>query len=181
MTKASDNAFPSVLITEGTEPSAPAAGKQRVYIDSTSHALKRTDSSGVDVTVEGPSGLTQNAVAAQESTSSGSYTDLSTSGPAVTITVPASGKVEVTLGAEISNSATGVGIMAIAISGATTTAAPAPRAYIYFGGVNNGGSTSRTTLLTGLSAGSTTFTAKYKSTAGSCSFASREVIAIPVP
>jgi len=53
VTKASDNAFPSVLITEGTEPSAPAAGKQRLYIDSTSHHLKRTDSSGVDVDLEG--------------------------------------------------------------------------------------------------------------------------------
>jgi hypothetical protein len=53
VTKASDNAYPSILITEGTEPSAPAAGKQRLYIDSTTHKLKRTDSSGVDVTIEG--------------------------------------------------------------------------------------------------------------------------------
>lgn len=66
MTKASDNAFPSILITEGTEPAAPAAGKQRLYIDSTTHLLKRTDSSGTDVTIEGvaagaitSSGLTQ--------------------------------------------------------------------------------------------------------------------------
>lgn len=50
--KASDNPFPSVLVTEGTEPSAPAAGKQRLYIDSTTHKLKRTDSSGTDVTIE---------------------------------------------------------------------------------------------------------------------------------
>lgn len=55
MTKASDNAYPSVLITEGTEPAAPAAGKQRLYIDSTTHKLKRTDSSGTDVTIEGNS------------------------------------------------------------------------------------------------------------------------------
>ena len=53
MTKASDNAFPSILITEGTEPSAPGAGTQRLYIDSTTHKLKRTDSSGTDVTIEG--------------------------------------------------------------------------------------------------------------------------------
>ena len=53
MTKASDNAFPSILITEGTEPSAPAAGKQRLYIDSTTHLLKATDSSGTDRTIEG--------------------------------------------------------------------------------------------------------------------------------
>jgi len=52
MTKASDNAFPSVLITEGTEPSAPAAGKQRLYIDSTTHLLKATNSSGTDRTIE---------------------------------------------------------------------------------------------------------------------------------
>ncbi len=50
---ASDNPFPSILITEGTEPAAPAAGKQRLYIDSTTHKFKRTDSSGVDVTIEG--------------------------------------------------------------------------------------------------------------------------------
>lgn len=66
MTKASDNAFPSILITEGTEPSAPAAGKQRLYIDSTTHLLKATNSSGTDRTIEGvaagaitSSGLTQ--------------------------------------------------------------------------------------------------------------------------
>jgi len=63
--KASDNAFPSILITEGTEPSAPAAGKQRLYIDSTSHKLKRTDSSGVDVTIES-SGLTFTNVSPEE-------------------------------------------------------------------------------------------------------------------
>ena len=50
---ASDNPFPAILITVGTEPAAPAAGKQRLYIDSTSHKLKRTDSSGTDVTIEG--------------------------------------------------------------------------------------------------------------------------------
>lgn len=54
--KASDNAFPSILITEGTEPAAPAAGKQRVYIDSSTHHLKRTDSSGTDVDIEAAAG-----------------------------------------------------------------------------------------------------------------------------
>jgi hypothetical protein len=46
VTKASDNAFPSVLITEGTVPSTPAAGKQRLYIDSTTHVVKVVNSSG---------------------------------------------------------------------------------------------------------------------------------------
>jgi len=53
MTKASDNAFPSLLITEGTEPSAPAAGKQRLYIDSTTHVLMLTNSSGTESVVGG--------------------------------------------------------------------------------------------------------------------------------
>jgi hypothetical protein len=52
MTKASDNAFPSLLITEGTEPSAPAAGKQRLYIDSTSHHLSLTNSSGTETDLQ---------------------------------------------------------------------------------------------------------------------------------
>lgn len=34
MTKASDNAFPSVLLTEGAPPAAPVAGKQRLYLNS---------------------------------------------------------------------------------------------------------------------------------------------------
>lgn len=62
MAKASDNAFPSLLITEGTEPAAPAAGKQRLYIDSTTHKLKRTDSGGVDVTIEGAGSVATDAI-----------------------------------------------------------------------------------------------------------------------
>jgi hypothetical protein len=43
---ASDNAFPSFLVTEGTAPSSPAAGKQRLFIDSSDHLLKYKNSSG---------------------------------------------------------------------------------------------------------------------------------------
>lgn len=57
MAKGSDNPFPSILILEGTEPAAPSAGQQRVYIDSTTHKLKRTDSSGTDVTIESAGAL----------------------------------------------------------------------------------------------------------------------------
>jgi hypothetical protein len=52
---ASDNPFPSLLITEGTAPTAPAAGKQRVYIDSTTHKLTVENSGGTS-TVIGPGG-----------------------------------------------------------------------------------------------------------------------------
>src|SRR5512143_2718684 len=52
MTKFSDNPTPSLLVVEGTEPAAPAAGRQRLYIDSSSHHLSRTDSGGVQVDLE---------------------------------------------------------------------------------------------------------------------------------
>lgn len=45
MTKASDNDYPSVLITEGT-PATPAASHQRIGIDSSSHMLVTVNSSG---------------------------------------------------------------------------------------------------------------------------------------
>lgn len=47
MTKASDNAFPSLLLNETTAPSAPAASKRRLYVDS-SHILRWIDSASLD-------------------------------------------------------------------------------------------------------------------------------------
>lgn len=46
-TAGSNNPFPSILIVEGTKPTAPAAGRQRPYIDSTTHHVSRVDSSDV--------------------------------------------------------------------------------------------------------------------------------------
>lgn len=47
MAKASDNLFPSILIAEGSTPAAPAAGGQRLFLDSADDTLKRIDSAGV--------------------------------------------------------------------------------------------------------------------------------------
>lgn len=52
MTAASDNKFPKLIITEGSAPSSPSAGDQKVYIDSTSHHLSRKNSSGTVVDLE---------------------------------------------------------------------------------------------------------------------------------
>ena len=48
MTKASDNPYPSILIEEHVDPTAPAAGHKRLFID-TDHKLKSIDSSSVVV------------------------------------------------------------------------------------------------------------------------------------
>lgn len=46
MAKASDNAYPSVLLVEGSTPASPAAGRQRLFVRSSDHALAMVDSSG---------------------------------------------------------------------------------------------------------------------------------------
>ncbi len=56
MTKFEDNLSPYLTLVESTEPSAPSAGQQRLYVDSTTHLLKITNSSGTDSNVGG--GLT---------------------------------------------------------------------------------------------------------------------------
>lgn len=43
---ASDNPFPSVLIVEGTTPSSPSAGNQRLFVRSSDHLLCVVNSSG---------------------------------------------------------------------------------------------------------------------------------------
>lgn len=46
---ASDNAFSSLLITEGSAPASPAAGKRRLYVLSSDHLAYLKDSSGTVV------------------------------------------------------------------------------------------------------------------------------------
>jgi len=48
---ASDNAFPSLLLTEGSAPSSPAAGKRRLYVLSADHLAYLKDSSGAVVSL----------------------------------------------------------------------------------------------------------------------------------
>ena len=62
MTKASDNEFPSLLVKEGSAPSSPAAGDQRLYIDTADHKLKRKNSGGSVTTIEGSAGLADEGV-----------------------------------------------------------------------------------------------------------------------
>ncbi len=47
-----NNLSPYLTIVEATEPAAPSAGQQRLYIDSTTHLLKATNSSGTDRNIE---------------------------------------------------------------------------------------------------------------------------------
>lgn len=78
MAKASDNPFPSILVVEGSAPTTPASGDQRLFIDDTDHKLKRIDSAGSVTTVEGGSGgistYARARAAANQAISTGTWT-----------------------------------------------------------------------------------------------------------
>jgi hypothetical protein len=117
------------------------------------------------------------SVATSQSVTNTAFTDLATAGPAVTLTTGT--KALVTVSAEISNStAGGAAYMSIAVSGATTVAAAVATSLSYrVVTANYWILASRVYLITGLTAGSNIFTAKYSSGSGSfaASFANRYV------
>jgi hypothetical protein len=141
------------------------------------HSFVSAVSDGGDATLVRPSDWNDDHVALSSDvntvttnetlTGNNSYVDLSTSGPAVTITVNT--KVLVTVGAEVSwtgSAAAGrYAVMGYAVSGANTIAAARAKSFIIVSETNSGsdggGGGSRSFLLTGLTPGSTTFTAKY--------------------
>lgn len=119
-------------------------------------------------------------VATDEGTTSTSYTDLATPGPAVTVTVGASGKVLIHVKSRIRNSVAGeYGGVGIAVSGANTIAAAT--ILLSDNGASYLSEWGATTMLTGLSTGSTTFTLKYIAEgSGTASFTNREITVAPV-
>lgn len=113
-----------------------------------------------------------------QTTTSTSYTDLSTAGPAVTVTIGANGLALVILGALIDNSTSGFSFISFVASGANTIAAADNNAALHYN--TNDSTVSRVILLTGLSAGSTTFTAKYKVNSGTGTFTYRTLAVVPL-
>lgn len=110
-------------------------------------------------------------VGTDQSTSSASFTDLATAGPDVTLTVNT--KVKVTFSAMI-YTADG-GRMAVDVSGTTTVAPSDSHAMTVYDA--SGFETSRVIYFSGLTPGSTTFTAKYKRLdAGTAHFLNREIL-----
>jgi hypothetical protein len=119
-------------------------------------------------------------VATSQTTASTSYTDLATSGPAVTVNISSSGKALVTVTSRMTNGTLGNECyMGVAVSGATTVAASDAKALFASADATYRYRTSATHLLTGLNAGSNTFTAKYKAEAGTCTIQDRDIIVTP--
>lgn len=115
-------------------------------------------------------------VATNETTSSSSFTDLSTAGPAVTVITGT--KALVIVSAKLDNDTiNGAAVMGFAVSSATTLAADISRALrnSNIAGVEPN-QISYSYIVTGLTAGSNVFTAKYEAAGGgTASFADRRI------
>lgn len=118
---------------------------------------------------------TNNIIATQQATTSTSYADLATVGPAVTVETDTAAKVTIT--SLMFNSGANVNVMSFAVSGATTVAAADTKSLQVASAP--GFRLSYTTLVTGLTPGSNTFTAKYRTSAGTATFQDREITVEP--
>lgn len=150
--------------------------KEYVCLDATDGAAvwTETTASGSSVPPDGDGAV----VATDETTATTSYTDLTTPGPAVTVTVPASGKVLIGWSAQLYD-VTGNAFMSVALSGENTVAATDD--YCLFVPTAAGsGQFAFATMLEGLTPGSTTFTCKYRAGGGNPHWLRRRIWAIPI-
>jgi hypothetical protein len=120
------------------------------------------------------------AVTTSESTGGTGYTDVATPGPAVTVDTGTRAIVMVT--SIVQNSTAGQNSYAsYATSGASTIAASDDRAVIITAAaINQTLRGAAVYMETALTAGSNTFTMKYRVTGGTGSFQNRRIVAIPL-
>ncbi len=131
-----------------------------------------------------PSRIVSDTIATAQATTTltTSFGDLATTGPSVTLNVPQSGQVTVTVSCALQPSATGY--MGFTLSGANTQAATIARAAV--GRTASGGDSlttiTRTIHLTGLNPGTTTFKGVYRISTGlGATFQDRNIIVDPKP
>jgi hypothetical protein len=121
-------------------------------------------------------------VATSETTTSTTYADLATVTDTVTVTIGANGLALVSLVSYISNSTVNIdSYVGFAVSGASTVAAADTSALMFQ--AYTGGAISRiggSFLLTGLTAGSTTFKMKYRCAANTATFKDRRISVLPL-
>jgi hypothetical protein len=122
---------------------------------------------------------TQATVATSQTTTSATYTDLATTGPAVTVTTGT--KAIVWFGAEMSHSSNAETSCSVAVSSATTVAASDNWRCMQSG--TTSGNANRFLvchLFTNLTAGSNVFTMKYRTASGTATFVNRDIIVLPL-
>jgi len=129
-------------------------------------------------------GATTATTMTSETTASATFTDLATVGPAATVTVGTNGLALVIVHALAgANIATVENYMGFAISGASTVAASDAFAGVMRSNdatITGNDGLDGTFLVTGLTPGSTTFTAKYRVSAGTGRYATRKITVLPL-
>jgi hypothetical protein len=120
-------------------------------------------------------------VITDQSTTSTSFTDLATVGPSVTIDTGTSAIVTMSTFAYNSLGAGNTAMIGVAVSGATTIAANTEYARTTFWSANASVYMGGTFLVTGLTAGSNTFTIKYKTDGSTIFFGNRYMTVTPIP
>lgn len=119
-----------------------------------------------------------NYVGTSQTTTSVTYADLATVGPAVTANIGTNGLALVTVTCHSFNSAANDSFMSFAVSGSSTVAASDDNARV--SSTTSGLQYSTTTLVTGLTAGSNVFTSKYRVASGTGSFLRRTISVVPL-
>jgi hypothetical protein len=124
--------------------------------------------------------ITSAEVDADQSTASTSFTDLATVGPAVTATTGTRALL-LWMAAVRNSAAPSRALVGVAISGATTTAASdLGAAHALIGTASAEQTIVGARVVTGLTAGSNTFTLKYRTTSGALNVQYRRLIVIPL-
>lgn len=146
-------------------------------------APAKAANAGSHFAVSGPNEIAERlsetaAVLVAETTTSTSFTDLTTVGPAVTVdTGPAAWVV---VHGSVENTGAGSSRMAYDVSGATSIAAADNRGIGVAGTAGTVVVTSGIALHTDLTPGSNTFTAKYRVASGTGTFQSRRIAVFPL-
>ena len=172
---------PTIVDAKGDIIAATAADSvTRLAVGSNDQVLTADSSTATGLKWAAVAAIPANAVAivaASETTSSTSYTDLTTAGPAVTLTTGTKALVIVTSASFNNTNAQGP-FMGYAVSGATTIAATDTTAsYVQRESAVQKTRYSCVSSIT-LTAGSNTFTAKYRTSTGTATFSDREIFVI---
>jgi hypothetical protein len=122
--------------------------------------------------------MAYSTVSTLESTTSTTYTNLATSGPAVTVTTGTQALV-IYSGEFQHDTANGAAYMSYAVSGATTIAASDTVSINLDGIVGTKNNSRQDAHLVTLTAGSNTFTAKYRAGSSTSNFQKRRITVIP--
>lgn len=121
------------------------------------------------------------SIGTSETTASNAYTDLATVGPTVNTIIGPSGIALLIIGCDQTNGTAGaIDFMSFTASGANTIVAlDATSYFVKNATANTETNASLSILLTQLTPGATTFTAKYRVSAGTGTFANRTLSIIP--